>query len=48
MQVNDAVKTKLYQDVVKSLDLNENSVVIDAFSGAGLLTAIIAQTAKKR
>ena len=47
MQVNDAVKTKLYQDVVKSLDLNENSVVIDAFSGAGLLTAIIAQTAKK-
>ena len=47
MQVNDAVKTKLYQDVVKSLDLNEDSVVIDAFSGAGLLTAIIAQTAKK-
>lgn len=47
MQVNDSVKSKLYQDVVKSLNLTENSVVIDAFSGAGLLTAIIAQTAKK-
>ena len=47
MQVNDSVKSKLYQDVIKSLNLTENSVVIDAFSGAGLLTAIIAQNAKK-
>lgn len=47
MQVNDGVKTKLYTDVVKALNLNENSTVIDAYSGAGLMTALLAKNCKK-
>ena len=47
MQVNDSVKEKLYVDVIKHLELNENSVVIDAYSGAGIMTAMMAKTAKK-
>ena len=47
MQVNDNVKERLYVDVIKRLELNENSVVIDAYSGAGIMTAMMAKTAKK-
>ena len=47
MQVNDSVKERLYVDVIKKLELNENSVVIDAYSGAGIMTAMMAKTAKK-
>ncbi len=47
MQVNDSVKEKLYLGVVKSLNLDENSTVIDAYSGAGVMTAMLAKQAKK-
>ncbi|MBO5926757.1 MAG: 23S rRNA (uracil(1939)-C(5))-methyltransferase RlmD, partial [Clostridia bacterium] len=46
-QVNDYIKTKLYQNVVKQLNITSESVVIDAYSGAGLMTAMIALNAKK-
>lgn len=47
MQVNNGVKTKLYNDVFKSLDLDENATVIDAYSGAGVMTATFAKVCKK-
>ncbi|MBQ4099409.1 MAG: 23S rRNA (uracil(1939)-C(5))-methyltransferase RlmD [Clostridia bacterium] len=47
MQVNDNVRRRIYAEVVKSSGVDENTVVIDAYSGAGLLTAIFAQRAKK-
>ncbi|MBQ7373548.1 MAG: 23S rRNA (uracil(1939)-C(5))-methyltransferase RlmD [Clostridia bacterium] len=47
MQVNDNVRRRIYSEVVKSSGVDENTVVIDAYSGAGLLTAIFAQRAKK-
>ncbi len=47
MQVNDSVRSKLYNEVIKCADLTENSVCIDAYSGAGLLTAMLAKKCKK-
>ena len=47
MQVNDGVKSKLYLDVIKLLDLDSETTVIDAYSGAGLMTAMFATRAKK-
>ncbi len=47
MQVNNGVKTKLYSDVLKSLELDENTTVIDAYSGAGVMTATFAKVCKK-
>ena len=47
MQVNGSVKRKLYTDVVRSLSSDLDTVVIDAYSGAGLMTALISQNAKK-
>ncbi len=47
MQVNDNVRNKLYKEVIKLANLTENTVVIDAYSGAGLLTAMMAKHAKK-
>ena len=47
IQVNDSVKSKLYNGVLKLLDLNEKTVVIDAYSGAGVMTAMFAKVAKK-
>lgn len=47
MQINDGVRQKLYADVVKSIELDENTVVIDAYSGAGIMTAMLATNAKK-
>ena len=47
IQVNDGVRSKLYSDVIKTLNADENSVVIDAYSGAGMMTAMIAKTAGK-
>lgn len=46
IQVNDSVKRKLYQDVIKTVNADENTVVIDAYSGAGLMTALLCKTAK--
>jgi 23S rRNA (uracil1939-C5)-methyltransferase len=47
MQVNDQVCAKLYSAVRNALSADENTTVIDAYSGAGLMTAILAKTAKK-
>ena len=47
MQINNSVCNKLYSNVKNLVNANENTVVIDAYSGAGLMTAILAQSAKK-
>lgn len=47
MQVNDLVRGKIYRDAVKAAAVTPETVVIDAYSGAGLLTAIFASRAKK-
>lgn len=47
MQVNDCVCAKLYSTVTALADADENTVVIDGYSGAGLLTALLARRAKK-
>ena len=47
MQVNNGVKYKLYSDVLKSLDLTKNTTVIDAYSGAGVMTAMFAKECNK-
>lgn len=43
-QVNDYIKDKIYEEVLNQVD---NKIVIDAFSGAGLLTSMLAKKAKK-
>lgn len=47
MQVNDGVRRKIYQDAVKAAEITPDTTVIDAYSGAGMLTAIFASKAKK-
>lgn len=47
MQVNDNVRRRIYQEAVKIASVDDETVVIDAYSGAGMLTAIFAQRAKK-
>lgn len=47
MQVNSDVCTKLYSKVNELVGDSENNVVIDGYSGAGLMTALLAKTAKK-
>ncbi len=44
MQVNDQIKTAIYKNIIDSLEGQEN--IIDAYSGAGLLSAILAKHAK--
>jgi 23S rRNA (uracil1939-C5)-methyltransferase len=46
MQVNYYVASKIYQNVIKLVDLTEDTYVIDAYSGAGLMTAMLAKKAK--
>ncbi|MCQ2387633.1 MAG: 23S rRNA (uracil(1939)-C(5))-methyltransferase RlmD [Clostridia bacterium] len=43
MQVNPSVCQKLYSAVCNEVSEKPNSTVIDAYSGAGLMTAILAQ-----
>ena len=45
MQVNDGVKSRLYSDVVKVLGLDLDTIAIDAYSGSGLMTALLAKNA---
>ena len=45
LQVNNEIKNKLYQEVLDNIDIDAS--VIDAYSGAGLLSAIIAKKAKE-
>lgn len=47
MQVNSDVCQKLYKKVSEEIGNTQNSTVIDAYSGAGLMTAILAKQAKK-
>lgn len=47
MQVNSSVCSKLYATVKELVKADENTVVIDAYSGAGLMTALLAKDAKK-
>lgn len=43
-QVNDFIKDEIYNKVLNFID--ENTVVIDAYSGAGLLSSLISKKAK--
>ncbi len=47
LQVNENVRTKLYKDAIKTVCKDGDEVVIDAYSGGGLLTAMIAKKAKR-
>lgn len=44
-QVNDNVKSKIYEEIFNNID--KDSTVIDAYCGAGLLTAMLAKKCKK-
>ncbi len=46
-QVNDSVCKKLYTAVKNAVCINDDTVVFDAYSGAGLMTALLSQNAKK-
>ncbi len=47
MQVNNEICAKLYSSVVETVKADENTTVIDAYSGAGLMTAMLAKNAGK-
>ena len=47
LQVNENVRTKLYKDALKTVSADGDEVVIDAYSGGGLLTAMIAKKVKR-
>lgn len=47
LQVNDGVRTKLYKDALQSVCADGDEVVVDAYSGGGLLTAMLAKKAKR-
>lgn len=47
MQVNKNVCEKLYSAVKNSVSTDKNTTVIDAYSGAGLMTALVSENAKK-
>ena len=47
MQVNDSVCYKLYDTVIKTICADEKTTVIDSYSGAGLMTAMLARSANK-
>lgn len=45
LQVNFPVAERIYQDVVSAV--SENDVVLDAYSGTGIMSALLAEKAKK-
>ncbi len=47
MQVNDSVCAKLYSAVRTAIGADQATTVIDAYSGAGLMTALFAKNADK-
>ncbi len=47
LQVNENVRTKLYKDALKTVCEDGDEVVIDAYSGGGLLTAMLAKKCKR-
>ncbi len=46
LQVNDSVRKALYADAIRVADTNSDTVVIDAYSGAGMMTAKFAKCSK--
>ncbi len=47
MQVNNSICSKLYATVKELVGADSDTVVIDAYSGAGLMTALLSKDAKK-
>ena len=47
LQVNENVRSKLYRDALKTVSADGDEVVVDAYSGGGLLTAMIAKKVKR-
>ena len=47
LQVNENVRGKLYKDALKTVAKDGDEVVVDAYSGGGLLTAMIAKKVKR-
>ena len=47
LQVNENVRSKLYKDALKTVSEDGDEVVVDAYSGGGLLTAMIAKRVKR-
>ena len=47
LQVNENVRAKLYKEAVKSVAVDGDEVVVDAYSGGGLMTAMVAKRAKR-
>ncbi len=47
MQVNTSVCSKLYSAVLAAVGADENTTVIDAYSGAGVMTALLAGVSEK-
>ena len=47
LQVNENVRSKLYNMAIKTVIESGDEVVIDAYSGGGLLTAMLAKRAKR-
>lgn len=47
LQVNENVRSKLYRDALKTVCKDGDEVVIDAYSGGGLLTAMMAKKCKR-
>ena len=46
LQVNEEIKDKIYQRAVAEGQIGANDIVVNAYSGAGLLTAFFAKIAK--
>lgn len=47
MQINDGVRDMIYNAVAESVRRNKDGVVIDAYSGAGVLTNVLAKSAER-
>lgn len=46
MQVNNEIKSRIYSDALKYSKVKSLDTIIDAYSGAGLMTALFAKNAK--
>lgn len=47
MQINNSIRESIYSKVSDMLSENDDNIVIDAYSGIGILTNILAKRAKK-
>lgn len=46
LQVNDEISAKIYTDAIEKASISPQDIVVNAYSGAGLLTAYFAKAAK--